>query len=250
MELVVPGLEARFGRGHPSVEGLHPVGRLDRESEGLLLLTNDGAFTHALTHPRHEVQKRYLAEVAGKPTQAEMERLRTGVLIEGRLTAPAEAHLIPRAAQREGCRIEIVLREGRKRQVRLMLAAVGHPVRRLIRTAVGPVKLGTLKSGQFRQLSPGEVMALMEDAATGGKNATPSPTQAHTSSSRVKASPRQGGPALDSRAAPRKPIVGSKPDTGARLRPPSPAGKTSRPVGRDPSASRPRPGRGLGPSAK
>src|SRR5205823_12527365 len=66
MELVLPGLEARFGRGHPSVEGLHPVGRLDRESEGLLLLTNDGAFTHALTHPRHGVTKRYLADVAGR----------------------------------------------------------------------------------------------------------------------------------------------------------------------------------------
>src|SRR5260370_38536549 len=82
MELILPGLEAKFGRGHPSVEGVHPVGRLDRDSEGLLFLTNDGVFTQALTHPRHGVPKTYLAEVSGHPTRAEMEHLRSGVMIE------------------------------------------------------------------------------------------------------------------------------------------------------------------------
>jgi 23S rRNA pseudouridine2605 synthase len=165
MELVLPSLEARLGRGNPSVEGLHPVGRLDRESEGLLLLTNDGAFTHALTHPRHQVAKRYLAEVAGRPTAAELEQLRAGVIIDGRRTAPAEARLVSGPAARDGARIELVLREGRKRQVRLMLAAVGHPVRSLLRTAIGPVSLGSLKLGQFRLLSPGEVLSLLEAAS-------------------------------------------------------------------------------------
>jgi 23S rRNA pseudouridine2605 synthase len=167
MELILPALEAKFGRGHPSVEGLHPVGRLDRDSEGLLLLTNDGAFTQALTHPRHGVSKTYLAEVSGQPTPAELERLRNGVVIEGRNTRPARARLLPGPAGRYGSRIELELREGRKRQVRLMLAAIGHPARRLIRTAVGPIALGSLKPGQYRMLSPAEVLALLDAAASG-----------------------------------------------------------------------------------
>jgi pseudouridine synthase len=172
MELVVPGLEAKFGRGHPSVEGLHPVGRLDRESEGLLLLTNDGAFTHSLTHPKHRVTKTYLAEVGGRPTPATLDRLRTGVEIEGRKTAPAEVRLRPAKPGQTDSRVELTLREGRKRQVRLMLTTVGHPVRRLVRTAIGPVALGSLRPGQFRFLSPQEVQALFDaagGAATGVK---------------------------------------------------------------------------------
>jgi 23S rRNA pseudouridine2605 synthase len=161
MELVLPGLEAKYGRGHPSVEGLHPVGRLDRESEGLLLLTNDGAFTHALTHPRHGVNKTYLAEVSGQPSPQALEQLRNGVVLEGRATAPAEARLASGAAGRGGSRVELTLREGRKRQVRLMLAAVGYPVRRLRRTAIGPVTLGGLKPGQYRELTAAEVIGLM-----------------------------------------------------------------------------------------
>jgi 23S rRNA pseudouridine2605 synthase len=167
MELVLPGLEAKFGRGHPSVEGLHPVGRLDRDSEGLLLLTNDGAFTQALTHPRHGVTKTYLAEVGGRPTPADLEQLRTGVVIDGRKTRPARVRLLPGAAGPGGSRLELELREGRKRQVRRMLEAVGHPVRRLVRTAVGPVGLGSLKRGQYRMLTPAEVHALLEEAARG-----------------------------------------------------------------------------------
>src|SRR5215210_585122 len=95
MELVLPSLEARYGRGHPSVEGLHPVGRLDRESEGLLLLTNDGSFTHVLTHPRHGLTKTYVAEVAARRAPAEMEGVRTGVEMEGRKPAPPRARLLP-----------------------------------------------------------------------------------------------------------------------------------------------------------
>jgi pseudouridine synthase len=115
MELVLPGLEARYGRGHPSVEGLHPVGRLDRDSEGLLLLTNDGAFTHALTHPRHGVTKTYVAEVTGQPSAQTLEQLRSGVEIEGRVTSPAQARVLPGRSERGAAQVELVLREGRKR---------------------------------------------------------------------------------------------------------------------------------------
>jgi pseudouridine synthase len=165
MELILPSLEARFGRGHPSVEGLHPVGRLDQDSEGLLLLTNDGAFTHALTHPHHGVTKTYLAEVSGHPTPSTLEKLRTGIEIEGRKTAPAEVLLVTAGGTRERSRVELTLREGRKRQLRKMLSVVGHPIHRLIRTAIGPVSLGQLKPGQFRFLTPGEVRALTLAAA-------------------------------------------------------------------------------------
>ncbi len=173
MELVLPALEAKFGRGHPSVEGLHPVGRLDRDSEGLLLLTNDGAFTQALTHPRHGVTKTYLAEVSGQPAAAALERLRGGMEIEGRTTRPARVRLLPGPAGRGGSRIELELREGRKRQVRRMLSAIGHPARRLVRTAIGPVALGSLKPGQFRMLSPDEVRALLDAAAQGEREERP-----------------------------------------------------------------------------
>jgi pseudouridine synthase len=166
MELVLPGLEARYGRGNPSVEGLHPVGRLDRDSEGLLLLSNDGAFTHALTHPRHGVSKTYVAEISGQPSPQALAQLRSGVEIEGRTTAPAQARLLPGTTNRGAHRIEVTLREGRKRQVRRMLTVVGHPVRRLVRTAVGSLKLGTLKPGQYRELSSAEVLSLLAAGET------------------------------------------------------------------------------------
>jgi 23S rRNA pseudouridine2605 synthase len=237
MELVLPSLESRLGRGHPSVEGLHPVGRLDRETEGLLLLTNDGSFTHALTHPRHGVTKTYQAEVAGRPSAAELARLRAGIEIERKVTAPAEVRLLPGTAQREGSRVEIVIHEGRKRQVRQMLAAVGHPVRHLLRSAIGPVTLGPLKSGQFRMLTPAEVKALREAAERGPEHAEARPA------SQPPPGPRPG----------RKGAV----PTGSRQHEdrPEPAKK---PSGRGPGsraaagqgAARPvRPHRGRGPTA-
>lgn len=161
MELVLPGLEARFGRGHPAVEGLHPVGRLDADTEGLLLMTNDGAFTHALTHPRHQVPKSYVAEVEGWPNREALARLRQGIPLDGRLTAPAEVRVLPPRQGDRGARVELTLHEGRKRQVRRMLAAVGHPVRRLCRTRVGNVTLGRLKAGGWRFLTDAEVAALI-----------------------------------------------------------------------------------------
>jgi 23S rRNA pseudouridine2605 synthase len=185
-----------------------PVGRLDRDSEGLLLLTNDGGFTHALTHPRHGVTKTYVAEVPGQVKPGELEQLRQGVMIEGRRTAPAEVRLLPGTERAEGSRVELVLREGRKRQVRRMLSAVGHRVRRLTRTAVGPISLGSLKPGQHRELTPGEVVALLAAAApdregapvvkraSAARPAPPVPVRARESqkAARPPAGAKGGGP--------------------------------------------------------
>jgi pseudouridine synthase len=224
MELVLPGLETKYGRGHPSVEGLHPVGRLDRDSEGLLLLTNDGAFTHALTHPRYGVTKTYVAEIAGRLTPAELEQLRSGVTVEGRLTAPAGARWLPAPAGRSGGQVELQIKEGRKRQVRLMLEAVGHPVRRLVRTAIGPLTLGLLKPGQYRFLTETEVQSL-RDAARPDPGATP-PAAPVTRPGKVVSTPAPG-----------------KTGAGSRPRPvTSPAGK-GKPAKSAPPAKAPRPPR-------
>ena len=135
-----------------------PVGRLDMATEGALLLTNDGELTLRLTHPRYHVPKTYLAEVRGSVGAAALKRLARGVELDDGVTAPAEA----RVRQRSGDRtlVELTISEGRNRQVRRMLEAVGHPVLGLARTAIGPLGLGRLKPGTWRRLSPDEVRAL------------------------------------------------------------------------------------------
>lgn len=139
-----------------------PVGRLDRDSEGLLILTNDGELANHLTHPRYGVEKEYLAEVEGVPTERQLARLRRGVDLED---GPARA-LAARAAGRTGGRgaVRLVMGEGRKREVRRLLAAVGLPVRRLVRVRVGPVRLGSLRAGEIRELSPDELRRLFRAA--------------------------------------------------------------------------------------
>jgi 23S rRNA pseudouridine2605 synthase len=137
---------------------LFPVGRLDAATTGLLLLTNDGDLAHALMHPRHHVPKVYRADVDGVPDPADLRRLREGVELDDGRTSPAQARLLERRADRAV--VEIVLREGRKRQVRRMLSAVGHPVRSLTRVAYGPLPLGDLPPGAVRALSQDEVAAL------------------------------------------------------------------------------------------
>jgi 23S rRNA pseudouridine2605 synthase len=142
-----------------------PVGRLDRDSEGLLLFTNDGELAHRATHPSYGVDKEYLAEVRGEPGRNALRALRRGVDIgEGHRTALAEVELSPPPrshSTREGYAwLRLVLREGRRREVRLMCAAAGHPVRTLVRTRVGPVKLGRLPTGRTRPLTQRELVAL------------------------------------------------------------------------------------------
>lgn len=140
---------------------IYPVGRLDYDSEGLLLLTTDGALAERLTHPRHEVERVYEAIVAGMPDESAIERLRKGVFIDGRRTAPAGVTRGQTVKAGGGTtRLTITLREGRNRQVRRMCAAVGHPVRSLVRVRMGPLALGRLRPGEWRELTPREVEAL------------------------------------------------------------------------------------------
>lgn len=144
---------------------VHPVGRLDKETEGALLLTNDGDLTHLLTHPRYGVEKVYVAYVKGVPSEKALKRLRSGVRLEEGLTAPARVKVLH--TNEEGAVLEMTLHEGRKRQVRRMLAAVGHPVERLRRVAIGPVSIRKLPLGAWRYLSQKEVAALRQAATAG-----------------------------------------------------------------------------------
>ena len=142
----------------PDEPRVFPVGRLDWDTEGLLLLTNDGDLAHGLTHPSRGVPKTYLAEVAGVPNRAALRRLREGVDLDDGRTAPARARVTQ--ATPTGAALEIVIHEGRNRQVRRMCEAVGHPVRRLVRTRFGPLRDHRLPPGQWRPLTPSEIRAL------------------------------------------------------------------------------------------
>lgn len=141
-----------------------PVGRLDRETSGLLLFTDDGELAHRLTHPRYKIEKEYLALVRGTPTEGALTQLRQGVVIEGKRTVPAEADIVEPPVGRtpvEGATwLRLVIHEGRKRQVRLMCAVVGHPVRALVRVRVGDVTLGSLREGHVRSLTARETTQL------------------------------------------------------------------------------------------
>jgi 23S rRNA pseudouridine2605 synthase len=154
--------------GRPTVVGLvpeeprvFPVGRLDRDTEGLLLLTNDGPLAYRLTHARYGVEKRYLAEVERLPADAPA-RLRRGVQLEDGPARPARVRVVAAAGRRQ--MVEVVLVEGRNREVRRLLDAVGAPVRRLVRTGVGPVRLRGLAPGEYRALRPDEIRGLYRAA--------------------------------------------------------------------------------------
>ena len=138
----------------PSDTRLFPVGRLDVDTEGLLLLTNDGDLTHRLTHPSFGVEKEYLAEVEGVPSRGAIRRLREGVELEDGLTAPAKVSQVSDTVLR------LTIHEGRNRQVRRMCEAVGHPVVRLVRTRIGPLAERSLAPGAWRALTQDEVRAL------------------------------------------------------------------------------------------
>jgi 23S rRNA pseudouridine2605 synthase len=143
-----------------------PVGRLDRDSEGLLILTNDGGLAHRLQHPRYGVEKEYLAEVSGRITKQAAARLVAGVDLDD---GPARARRATPVAGTGGrSAVRVVMVEGRKREVRRMLAALGLPVTRLVRTRVGGVGLGDLPPGRWRRLDPQEVMALLAAPADAG----------------------------------------------------------------------------------
>jgi 23S rRNA pseudouridine2605 synthase len=154
-------------QGRPKVVDLVPVeprvfavGRLDLDTEGLLLLTNDGELAHRLTHPSFGVDKEYLAHVEGQPTRAELRRLREGVLLDDGPTAPAQVGVVAPGLLR------LVIHEGRNRQVRRMCEAVGHPVLRLVRTRIGPIADRRLEPGRWRELTVDEVRSLERAASS------------------------------------------------------------------------------------
>ncbi len=156
---------ATDARGRPTVVGLvkhrarlYPVGRLDLDSEGLILLTNDGALALRLAHPRYEHEKEYRVLLAGRPGEDELQRLRQGIGLEGGRTRPAQVRVIETTDGETW--LSVVLREGRKRQIRRMVQVVGHQVLRLIRVRMGPLQLGDLKPGAYRRLTPAELRAI------------------------------------------------------------------------------------------
>jgi pseudouridine synthase len=156
------------------IPGIYPVGRLDRDSEGLLLLTDDGRLAHRLTDPRFEHPKTYLVQVERTPDPVALEELRRGVVLKDGRTRPAQVELLaqPPALPDRSVPIRfrknvptvwlrLTIREGRNRQVRRMTAAVGHPTLRLVRTAIGPITVGELALGQWRELNAHELAALV-----------------------------------------------------------------------------------------
>jgi len=143
-------------------EYVYPVGRLDYDSEGLLLLTNDGDLAARLTHPRHEVERVYEARVRGVPDSHALDRLARGVVIDDRRTAPARVELLE--TREDQAIVHIALHEGRQRQVRHMFEAVGHPVIRLRRVRLGPIADDNLTTGYWRELTPREIARLRRAA--------------------------------------------------------------------------------------
>ncbi|MBK5283431.1 MAG: pseudouridine synthase [Nitrospiraceae bacterium] len=160
-----------------AIPGVYAAGRLDLDSEGLLLLTSDGTLAHHITDPQHKLPKVYLAQVERIPNEEALEQLRKGVVLNGKKTRPAEVRLLPDDPQLPDrpvpirfrknvptAWVEITLREGLNRQVRPMTASVGHPTLRLVRVAVGPIVLGGLPPGEWRDLTSGEMAQIYSTA--------------------------------------------------------------------------------------
>jgi 23S rRNA pseudouridine2605 synthase len=186
-----PHAERSLAEFLPEGPRVFPVGRLDRESEGLLILTNDGELAYRLQHPRHGVEKEYLAEVEGQVTRAALRRLTDGIELEDGLARAVRVKEVQRRAGKTA--LSITLAEGRKREVRRMMEALGHPVRRLVRVRIGPVLVGSLRPGKRRPLSQGEIAELyrVSGLAEAAPGRIPRSSAGHTSS--VQASPRGRG---------------------------------------------------------
>ncbi len=206
--------------------GLFPVGRLDYHSEGLLLLTNDGDLGFRLLHPRFKVAKVYQVKVKGSPSPEALNRLRRGVVLDGRRTLPVDIRRMP-SRETQHTWLEITMMEGRKNQLREMFFRIEHPVIKLKRVALGPVRLGKMNPGEVRALSPDELGALREASSGAG---TPEP------------GPPPGRPHGPERARPAggKPHRDAKPGGPPRKGPP-PRKPRGRPSGKPPRRKEPRP---------
>jgi pseudouridine synthase len=195
--------------------GVLPVGRLDQDTEGLLILTNDGDLSHRIAHPRHETEKEYEAFLAGRPAAAEIARLEAGVRLEDGMTAPAVVAAVEPAP--DGARVRLIIHEGRKRQVRRMFEAVGHEVLHLKRVRIGGLALGALPRGAWRELAESEVAALVRGVEAGTEAGTEAGAETGTEARRGapraegaqtrKLSPGRGPP-------PRRPRPGDTPRRG------------------------------------
>jgi pseudouridine synthase len=157
----------------PLAGHLYPVGRLDKQSEGLMLLTNDGELAHLLTHPRYGHEKSYRVLIEGQLSPAELDSWRRGVMLDGEMTAPAGVEI--ESAQADHSWLRVTMREGRKRQIRRIAAQLGHAVNKLVRDRIGPLTLGELKPGEWRHLSEAELQALRN--SVGGRRPRPSRKQ-------------------------------------------------------------------------
>jgi pseudouridine synthase len=162
---VISSTEDELKQGRPTIRDLvalpghlYPVGRLDKQSQGLILLTNDGKLANRLTHPRYGHEKVYDVEIEGEISEQDVDQWRRGLFLDGRRTAPAKIEVLDRTAKRS--RLIVTLREGRKRQIRRIAAMMGHPVTSLIRLSIGPVSLGDIGPGQWRFLTGREIRAL------------------------------------------------------------------------------------------
>lgn len=164
---IISSLEDELGEDRKVVRDLvpipghiYPVGRLDKQSEGLILMTNDGNLAHKLTHPRYGHSKKYKVVIEGKISPEALQKWRRGMYLDGRKTAPADVKIVQQGPN--FTHLEIVMREGRKRQIRRIANMLGYPVTQLVREEIGPLKLGDLKTGDWRYLEPKEVQALQE----------------------------------------------------------------------------------------
>jgi 23S rRNA pseudouridine2605 synthase len=239
---------ARDTHGRPTVVGLvpsdvrlFPVGRLDADSEGLLLLTDDGDLAYRLTHPRFEVEKEYRVLLDHTPTIEDLRRWRTGIEVEGEPTLPAWVEVLERTM--EGTWVRVVMREGRKRQIREIARVLGYKMLRLIRVREGPLALGNLQPGEWRELTPAEVRVLQlhtrhipareaeqELKHHDGKRERLRPTPL-SSTGRAQRPPRQDQEAVPSGASSRAPTrpMRSPKQRGARQQPPFGHPRSNRP---------------------
>lgn len=182
-------------------EYVYPVGRLDYDSEGLLLLTSDGELAERLAHPRHGIGREYHVRVRGVPDDRALERLRKGIALDGEKTAPAtvDIHKVIESSRGGDAILSLVIYEGRNRQVRRMCEAVGHPVSRLKRVRIGPIQDDHIRPGEFRDLSDREVAALKREGSRGKGAPGERPTARREGPSRTSRGPRSRAPRRNDR---------------------------------------------------